>query len=128
MRSLPYLLSASLFTLAGCNAPPIPTAALSVATPDLNGASGGATAPGVDGQDTLIFIGNYPLIARDILLATERIPVENLVKARTLGASRPGVRRSCDAPGAWFTLITPRFQPSTPPAGAAPAPLSNTPI
>ena len=34
MRTLPYLLSASLFTLAGCNAPPVPTAALSVATPD----------------------------------------------------------------------------------------------
>jgi NitT/TauT family transport system permease protein len=37
---------------------------------------------------TLIFIGVYPLIARDVLLATEQIPIENLVKARTLGASR----------------------------------------
>lgn len=40
---------------------------------------------------TLIFIGVYPLIARDVLLATEQIPVENLVKARTLGATRTGI-------------------------------------
>ena len=39
---------------------------------------------------TLIFIGVYPLIARDVLLATEQIPRENLVKALTLGASRVG--------------------------------------
>jgi len=36
----------------------IPLGNLSVATPDFNAASGGATAPGVDGQDTLIFNGN----------------------------------------------------------------------
>ena len=36
----------------------------------------------------LIFIGVFPLIARDILLATEQIPQEKLVKALTLGASR----------------------------------------
>jgi NitT/TauT family transport system permease protein len=40
---------------------------------------------------TLIFIGVYPLIARDILLATEQIARESLVKAVTLGASRMGV-------------------------------------
>lgn len=37
---------------------------------------------------TLIFLGVFPLIARDMLLATEQIPQENLVKAATLGASR----------------------------------------
>jgi NitT/TauT family transport system permease protein len=37
---------------------------------------------------TLIVIGVYPLIARDILLATEQIPRESLIKAATLGASR----------------------------------------
>jgi NitT/TauT family transport system permease protein len=36
---------------------------------------------------TLIFIGVYPLIARDVLLATQQIPRENIVKALTLGAS-----------------------------------------
>jgi NitT/TauT family transport system permease protein len=40
---------------------------------------------------TLIFIGVYPLIARDVLLATEQIPPENLVKALTLGATRTGI-------------------------------------
>jgi NitT/TauT family transport system permease protein len=42
-------------------------------------------------KNTLIFIGVFPLIARDILLATEQIPRENLVKAMTLGASPLGV-------------------------------------
>jgi len=40
---------------------------------------------------TLIFIGVFPMIARDVLLATEQIPQENLVKALTLGASRTGM-------------------------------------
>lgn len=40
---------------------------------------------------TLIFFGVYPLIARDVLLATEQIPCENLVKAATLGASQMGI-------------------------------------
>ena len=40
---------------------------------------------------TLIFIGVFPLIARDVLLATEQIPRENLVKAMTLGATSLGV-------------------------------------
>ena len=35
----------------------------------------------------LIFLGVFPVIARDILLATEQIPRESLVKAATLGAS-----------------------------------------
>lgn len=39
----------------------------------------------------LIFIGIYPLIARDVLLATQQIPREHLVKAVTLGATRLGV-------------------------------------
>ena len=40
---------------------------------------------------TLIFVGVFPLIARDVLLATEQIPRENLVKAMTLGATPLGV-------------------------------------
>jgi len=40
---------------------------------------------------TLIFIGVYPLIARDVLLATEQIPRENIVKAITLGAGSPAI-------------------------------------
>jgi len=39
----------------------------------------------------LIFIGVYPLIARDMLLATGQIPRENLVKALTLGATPFGI-------------------------------------
>ena len=50
-------------------------------------------ALGVDelSKIALIFMGVYPLIARDVLLATEQIPRENLVKAATLGASPLGV-------------------------------------
>lgn len=50
-------------------------------------------ALGVDefSKITLIFVGVYPLIARDVLLATEQIPRENLVKAATLGASPLGI-------------------------------------
>jgi NitT/TauT family transport system permease protein len=50
-------------------------------------------ALGVDevSKITLIFIGVYPLIARDVLLATEQIPRENIVKASTLGASSLGL-------------------------------------
>lgn len=36
----------------------------------------------------LIFLGVYPVIARDMLLATEQIPREAIVKAITLGASK----------------------------------------
>lgn len=45
-------------------------------------------ALGVDEMSkiTLIFIGIYPLIARDVLLATGQVPRENIVKALTLGA------------------------------------------
>lgn len=39
----------------------------------------------------LIFIGTFPLIARDIYLATRQIPQEMIVKALTLGASQFGV-------------------------------------
>jgi NitT/TauT family transport system permease protein len=48
---------------------------------------------GVDelGKTMLIFLGTFPLIARDIYLATRKIPRENIVKALTLGASQPGV-------------------------------------
>jgi NitT/TauT family transport system permease protein len=48
---------------------------------------------GVDelGKTMLIFLGTFPLIARDIYLATQKIPRENIVKALTLGASQPGV-------------------------------------
>ena len=50
-------------------------------------------ALGVDevSKITLIFIGVYPLIARDVLLATEQIPRESIVKAITLGASPLGI-------------------------------------
>lgn len=40
---------------------------------------------------TLIFVGVYPLIARDALLATEQIPRESIVKAITLGAGQLGI-------------------------------------
>lgn len=48
---------------------------------------------GVDelGKTMLIFLGTFPLIARDIYLATHKIPRENIVKALTLGASQIGV-------------------------------------
>lgn len=48
---------------------------------------------GVDelGKMMLIFLGTFPLITRDIFLATKRIPTENVVKALTLGASQFGV-------------------------------------
>jgi NitT/TauT family transport system permease protein len=37
---------------------------------------------------TLIFLGVFPVIARDILLTVEKIPREQITKAITLGASR----------------------------------------
>jgi NitT/TauT family transport system permease protein len=45
---------------------------------------------GVDelGKTMLIFLGTFPLITRDIYLATTKIPRENIVKALTLGASQ----------------------------------------
>lgn len=48
---------------------------------------------GVDelGKTTLIFLGTFPLIARDIYLSAGKIPRENIVKALTLGASQAGV-------------------------------------
>jgi NitT/TauT family transport system permease protein len=48
---------------------------------------------GVDelGKTILIFLGTFPLITRDIYLATRKIPRENIVKALTLGASHAGV-------------------------------------
>ena len=47
-------------------------------------------ALGVDelAKVALIFLGVFPVIARDILLSTERIPREQVTKAITLGASR----------------------------------------
>jgi len=51
---------------------------------------------------TLIFVGVYPLIARDMLLATEQIPQENLVKALTLGATRTGIT---------YRLVMPQVMP-----------------
>jgi NitT/TauT family transport system permease protein len=50
-------------------------------------------ALGVDefSKITLIFVGVFPLIARDILLATEQIPRESIVKAVTLGAGRAAI-------------------------------------
>ena len=47
---------------------------------------------------TLIFIGVFPLIARDVLLATEQIPARILVKALTLGASPLAVIRTVVMP------------------------------
>lgn len=50
-------------------------------------------ALGVDEMSkiALIFLGVYPLIARDVLLAAEQVPREHLIKAVTLGASPLGV-------------------------------------
>lgn len=50
-------------------------------------------ALGVDeaSKITLIFIGVYPLMARDIMLATQQIPAEAVVKAVTLGATSFGI-------------------------------------
>jgi NitT/TauT family transport system permease protein len=39
----------------------------------------------------LIFIGVFPVITRDLLLTTERIPKEQITKALTLGASQMAV-------------------------------------
>ncbi len=48
---------------------------------------------GVDelGKIMLIFLGTFPLIARDIFLSVKSIPRETVVKALTLGASQAGV-------------------------------------
>lgn len=54
---------------------------------------------------SLIFIGVYPLIARDVLLATEQIPREHLVKAVTLGATRLGVTYRIVMPQVFPRLI-----------------------
>ncbi|GAA6136434.1 ABC transporter permease [Arenicella sp. 4NH20-0111] len=43
------------------------------------------------GKITLIFLGTFPIIARDIYLATDKIPREQIVKAQTLGASQLAV-------------------------------------
>lgn len=43
------------------------------------------------GKVTLIFLGTFPLITRDIYLSVTKIPQETIVKALTLGASQPGV-------------------------------------
>ncbi len=43
------------------------------------------------GKVMLIFLGTFPLIARDIHLAVKKIPREMIVKALTLGASQFGV-------------------------------------
>lgn len=43
------------------------------------------------GKIMLIFIGVFPLIARDIALATAKIPAEQITKALTLGAGGFGV-------------------------------------
>lgn len=47
-------------------------------------------ALGVDelAKVSLIFLGVFPVVARDILLSTEKIPREQVTKAITLGASR----------------------------------------
>lgn len=39
------------------------------------------------GKVVLIFLGTFPIIARDIYLASDKIPREQIVKAQTLGAS-----------------------------------------
>ncbi len=39
------------------------------------------------GKIVLIFLGTFPIITRDIFLATKKIPREQIVKAQTLGAS-----------------------------------------
>jgi NitT/TauT family transport system permease protein len=61
-------------------------------------------ALGVDeaSKVTLIFIGVFPLMARDMLLATDALPREGLVKAVTLGASPFGVT---------YRLVMPQMLP-----------------
>jgi NitT/TauT family transport system permease protein len=61
-------------------------------------------ALGVDeaSKVTLIFIGVFPLMARDMLLATDALPREGLVKAVTLGASPLGVT---------YRLVMPQMLP-----------------
>lgn len=39
------------------------------------------------GKIVLIFLGTFPIITRDIFLATKKVPKEQIVKAMTLGAS-----------------------------------------
>jgi NitT/TauT family transport system permease protein len=50
-------------------------------------------ALGVDelSKVALIFLGVFPVIARDVQLAAERVPREQIVKALTLGASQSAV-------------------------------------
>jgi NitT/TauT family transport system permease protein len=51
---------------------------------------------------TLIFVGVFPLIARDILLATQKIPAQQITKALSLGASQLGVA---------YRIILPQIMP-----------------
>lgn len=46
---------------------------------------------GETGKVILIYIGTFPLITRDIYMATKKFPKEKLVKALTLGASQLAV-------------------------------------
>jgi NitT/TauT family transport system permease protein len=61
-------------------------------------------ALGVDeaSKITLIFIGVFPLMARDLMLATEALPREGLVKAVTLGATPFGIT---------YRLVLPQMLP-----------------
>lgn len=43
------------------------------------------------GKVTLIFLGTFPVITRDIFLAVQKLPQEQIVKALTLGATHAAV-------------------------------------
>ncbi|MCK5729183.1 MAG: ABC transporter permease [Methylococcales bacterium] len=51
----------------------------------------------------LIFIGTFPILARDILLAVKKIPQQQIIKARTLGASPAAIT---------YRIILPQILPS----------------
>lgn len=54
------------------------------------------------GKVALIFLGTFPLFARDVYLSTCRIPKEQIVKAMTLGASPGSVA---------FRIVLPQIVP-----------------
>ena len=54
------------------------------------------------GKIALIFIGTFPLMARDTLMATKKIPPEQITKALTLGASEMAVT---------YKIVLPQIMP-----------------
>ncbi|GAA6144625.1 ABC transporter permease [Thalassolituus maritimus] len=54
------------------------------------------------GKVALIFLGTFPLMARDVYMAVKRIPTEQITKALTLGASELAVT---------YKIILPQIMP-----------------